>query len=162
MAQRESLIAVGSALLLGVVSTMAWADPPGSRKIDASQAPEAVRRAVTREVGDARLDEVHRLDRNGKTLYEVEFDRDWQEHTVVLNDAGDVVERAVEIAVADIPAAVLQTVKALRPDATIDEAERITVGDKTEYEISIDLRNGEERELRIDAAGGLLDERDDD
>ena len=66
-----------------------------------------------------------------------------------------------EIAIADLPAAVVDAVKAKFPDATLVEAEVETENGKMVYEVEIE-DDGQELEVEVSADGEILEVESDD
>jgi hypothetical protein len=82
---------------------------------------------------------------------------------VALAAAGwsSVSETEVQVALEDVPAAVLNAVRAKFPDARLLEAERETEDGQTAYEIEID-NDGQELEVEISTTGDILEIEADD
>ena len=75
-----------------------------------------------------------------KNVYEAEFVQNQQELSAQFDEAGKLLYVKTEIALTDIPAAVLQTITAKYADKKIDEAEKIVKEGKTFYEVELDGR----------------------
>ncbi len=68
-----------------------------------------------------------------------------------------------EIAVEDLPEAVVNAVRKRFPNATIEEAERETEHGQVIYDVEVEDSDGAEYELEVTADGRILEiERDDD
>lgn len=76
-----------------LVSLAPWSGTATGDEVPLSQVPPAVRATIEREVGDGRLEEIERETEDGRTVYEVEFTRDNQEHEIKITEDGTVIKR---------------------------------------------------------------------
>lgn len=85
---RYSIAAVLAAGMLAAWPASATAD-----EVSIDQVPPAVRATIEREVGKGRLEEIERETRNGRTVYEVEFERDGKDREIHVAEDGTVLKR---------------------------------------------------------------------
>ncbi len=149
---------IGSGLLVGAAATgYAWDE----EEVSLDQVPPAVRQAILKLAGDAKIDEIERERKNGVVLYEAEWEVHGREAEVTLTASGEVIEFEEEVAASDVPDAVRQLAAKKFPGDSKITYERITMHF---YEIEGKVA-GRERELLVTPAGKILhaeDEDDDD
>jgi hypothetical protein len=81
------------AVVLAVCVVGAWPASSPADEVAIDQVPPPVRATIEREVGNGRLKEIERETRNGRTVYEVEFERDGDDREIKVAEDGTVVER---------------------------------------------------------------------
>lgn len=94
-------------------------------------------------------------------LYEVEFKNQGKEIEITYDELAQILQMEEEIEVSELPQAVQSYIDANYSGASIDEAERSTLGETVEYEVEIDS-GGSELELVFDANGQFLYLSEDD
>lgn len=81
-------------LVLALIATLPpYAGTATGDEVPLSQVPPAVRATIEREVGNGRTEEIGRETDNGRTVYEVEFERDGRDHEIKIAEDGTVIER---------------------------------------------------------------------
>src|SRR4026209_1812869 len=76
-------------LILGACGVAAWAD-----KVTETQLPPAVQRTLNQHKGNDAIKDIERETKNGRTVYEVEFNRTGLNPKLVIADDGTVVRDA--------------------------------------------------------------------
>jgi uncharacterized membrane protein YkoI len=132
----------------------------GESKIALTSIPVPAQEAIARAVGSGELEKIVKENEDGVTAYEAEFEVNDVDHTVKVDAAGAILEEEVEIAVKDLPAAVVAAIKARYANAEMEEATMVTEGSKSFYEVSVEVGK-KERELKVDAAGAILEDEAD-
>lgn len=128
--------------------------------IPLDQAPEAVRAAAIRLVGDVRdiTAVIREEDHEDVITYEIEFNQGATKCSVNLSASGDVLERETATSPESIPAAALAALRKLYPGATVTDPHLVT---RTYYEVSV-VVGGRKHEIKVDAAGIIEDDQDAD
>lgn len=122
-----------------------------NQKTQASQVPEPVRK--TFEATHGTVKEMT-WEQEGDH-YAAEFKVNGVEHEVIYSADGSMVASSMEIGVGQLPAAVPAAVAAAFPGSTITEAEEITSGSSTTYEVEM-TSGGQQYELVLGADGGMI------
>jgi uncharacterized membrane protein YkoI len=136
--------------------------------------PPAVQATVRQQSGGDKITDIDREDRTGKTVYEIEFDKDGDNKEIHVSEDGTLIpEEATGIAAADtdgdrtrvraglspkfadLPAAVQQTVQQHGAQSEIEDIDRETRDGKTVYEIAF-RRDGPNREIVVAEDGTLI------
>ncbi len=133
-------------------------DDDDEERIELQAAPAAIQAAIQRIVGNNMIVEITREREDGVTEYEVEFMTVAGPQSASLSEAGDLLELEQEVTADALPAAVRQKLAQGFAGASIQEAELVQ---KVFYEIEL-TEAGRTREIKIDAAGRLMDDDDDD
>jgi uncharacterized membrane protein YkoI len=89
--------------------------------------PAAAAAAIKAAFPDAEIEEVEVEEENGLTLYEVELEQGDVEMEVEVDADGTLAEIETEIALKDVPEAVLQAIQAADADAKIEEIEKVEI-----------------------------------
>src|SRR5436190_10985676 len=93
-------LAIGSLSLTGCKtqthSTAAKVDrsdeiEPGETKVSLDQTPPAVRDTIKRELANAELEDISKMTRNGKTIYETDLIKNGQKWELVVAEDGSVI-----------------------------------------------------------------------
>ena len=148
---------IGSGLLVGAAATgFAWDE----EEVTLDQVPPAVRQAILKLAGHAKITEIEREEKNGAVYYEAEWEVHGREAEATLTAGGEVIELEEEVSASDVPDAVRQLAAKKFPGDTKIEYERITMHF---YEIEGKVA-GRARELLVTPAGKILhgEEEDDD
>src|SRR5204863_6589412 len=98
---------------------------------------------------------------NGAVVYDIEMTVSGKKHEMDCKEDGTIVDIQNEIAVKDLPAAVVSAIKAKYPNCTIKEAgEILVVKDKKEtkdhYEVLIDTADKKEVEVTSSLDGSMV------
>jgi hypothetical protein len=133
-------------LLVSLLSS-SWAEEENSREIDKSEMPMAVMEAFTEDYPEMEITSVEMWESDGVSYYELEcgsgnFD-------VIYMADGAIYATEEKIEVDALPQAVLSSLEKSFPDGEIEEAEKISRGDTTEYEVVV-LFEDDEEELAFD------------
>ena len=150
-----------TALGLLVVAPGAQAD---EEEIPLKDVPRAVIDAVKAKFPDAKMKKAVKEEEDGRTVYELSFTHEDKDYEIEAKADGTIVAVEKQIAVSDLPEAVVKGVKAKYPDAKIEEAKEVTAGLKVTYEVEIETAKKKELEITLDASGRILktEEEDDD
>ena len=128
-------------------------------KVDAL--PKPVLDAVKAKYPDAEIEKAEKETEDGETVYEVELEvKEDEEVTVALKPDGTIIEVEKAIAVSKLPEAVTKSIKAKYPKAELEEAEEVTRGDQTLYEVEVEIEEDETVEILLDAKGKILEEEE--
>ena len=155
----------GVAIVMGLAvgAFAAGAEEEKEERIAVDALPPAVTKTVKEKFPKAGIAGASKETEDGKTTYEVELLEDKKEIDVSVDADGKILEVERMIAVADLPAAVRDAVKAKYPKAEIEEAEEVTKAETKSYEVIVEVEDDKERELSIDPAGKILkDEAEDE
>jgi uncharacterized membrane protein YkoI len=146
--RRTALVAIGLLLSSFAVSAQ-------EAKIKESDVPQAVVAAFKSAYPNATVRGYSKEKENGKLFYEIESKDGATMRDLLYNPDGTVAEIEETVAAADLPAEAQQAIQAKYPKAIVSRAEKVTRGDKTEYEVS--ARRGKRRiSLVFDAGGKVL------
>jgi len=127
------------------------------RKIELSQAPQAVQDAILKIAGNNPIKEVEEEIEDGVATYEAEYMVGDVEHSIECTATGEIIELEHSIAPESLPAAALKKINKLYPGAQIKEAEAVQV---FFYELEI-VHNGMKKEIKVCATGDIEDDDDD-
>lgn len=159
-------------MLLSVV-VLALLLPAGARanaeevKVTIDQVPQAVRDAILKEAGNAKIDEIEKETRGDKVTYEAEWKVDGREIELKLAEDGTILAREQEITLDQAPQAVREAILKAAGDNKIKEVSRITRGGKTLFEAEWKA-DGKEVEIKLAEDGTILkkkaqaEDKDDD
>lgn len=87
--------------------------------------------------------------------YRVDYEVNNKDNKLILDYKGNVLQHQQDLYVSEIPKVVLETIKSRVAYYDVDDADRLTEGEKITYHINFDLR-GEEFNFWIDEKGRLL------
>lgn len=122
------------------------------------KAPEAVRNAATKLVGNAKnITQVIQESDDGVTSYEVQYTNGALKSSAVFSTAGELMQLEQAKAEAEIPAEVMAALKKEYPTATFADLFVVT---RTTYEVNA-IINGELHAVEVDPAGNIDDESED-
>ena len=82
--------------VIGLLTLVAWAADGQEEKVALDQVPAAVKATILEEAAGAKITEVEREMKDGKTIYEAEFLRDGREIEIQIAPDGTVLGREVE------------------------------------------------------------------
>jgi uncharacterized membrane protein YkoI len=146
--KKATLIGIG--LLLTSLSASAQ-----ESKIGAKDVPQAVIAAFKSAYPNATIKGYAKEKEDGKLFYEIESKDGATARDILYNPDGTVAEIEETIAASDLPAAAQKAIQEKYPKAVVTTAEKVTRGDKIEFEVS--ARRGKQRiSLDFDADGKLL------
>jgi uncharacterized membrane protein YkoI len=136
--------------------------------------PSAVQATVRQQSGGTKINDIDREDRTGRTIYEIEFDKDGNNNEIHVAEDGTLLpednasiagaktdgERSrvrgqADTKFADLPAAVKRTAQQHGAESDIEDIDRETRDGKTVYEIEF-RREGPNREIVIAEDGALI------
>jgi len=120
------------------------------------KAPETVRNAIVKIVGDAKniTRVIQEEDEEDSISYEVEYTINEVKCSAALSPAGEVIELEQGTTEAKLPAAVMAALKKEYPNATFADPYKVT---RITYEVDIVI-NGKKHEMEVDPAGNISDE----
>ena len=131
------------------------------QKVSQRQVPTAVRKALKKLAGSARITEIERETKNGIVFYEGEWSTRGRETGAMVTAEGDLVELEEEIGAKDVPARVKAAVAKEFPGARRFEYEKVMV---VMYEVEARI-GGREMEILVLPTGkivGKAEDNDDD
>ena len=147
------------------------------QEISLDQAPEAVRGAIERQVGGAKITEIELETEGGKTTYEVEFTRNGKEYELQIDPNGKILKLEEEeddddddeedeedeqvISWEKVPAVVQAVIKRHAGNAKIGEVEVETEDGKLVYEAKF-VKDSKQYELEVDADGNVVEFEEDE
>jgi uncharacterized membrane protein YkoI len=131
------------------------------QEVPLDQVPKAVIEAIKAKFPGATLSEAETETEDGKTIYEVTLNYKGQEYTVSATAEGKITEIERELAIKDLPKAVIDAIKKKYPNANMEEAEEVTAGDKITYEVIVEVSK-KELAVTLDGNGKILKEEEQD
>ena len=147
-----------------------------ARKRQLGQLPTAVQQTVRAQIGNAKVDSIDQLRRDGKTIYEVEYENQGKVSEFLVAQDGALItdgnNRSLPTAASattatasrpgsgkvqfnDLPKAVQRTVKSQVGAASVEDIDRDVRDGKTTYEVAY-KKNGVHTELRVAQDGSIL------
>ena len=152
---------------LGVVSTLAfasWAAQEGEERVTLDQVPAAVKATILEEAAGAKITEIERETKNGKTVYEAEFLLNGQEIEIKVAPDGTLLSREAEdegddedeLTIDQVPEPARGALLKLAGDAKIIKAEREREHGVLIYEAEW-MANGTKHEAAVTADGALIE-----
>jgi hypothetical protein len=158
-AMRSLSVAVGAAILSGLIVTCAWARVD-EQKVPLDKVPKEVMETVKAKFPAADLKEAAKETENGKTTYEVSLTHKNAKIDVILTPEGKITLIEKVIAEADLPQAVAQAIKNKYPQATVKLAEEISGGDDkvSAYEVILVMADKKEVEVKLEPSGKITNE----
>ncbi len=128
-------------------------------KIALTQVPEAVLNAAKAKFPKAELLSAEKEVDGGKTIYEITVKDNGQRADIEISADCKILAVEKTIAIKKVPSAVLDTLKAKHPHATIKKSEQIYKNDKlVAYELVIAVSSDTSAELTFQPDGKLLEE----
>jgi uncharacterized membrane protein YkoI len=125
--------------------------------ITAQEAPGVVREAFQQAYTQAQNIKYEADKRDGKLVYEVEFNLRGKKWEAAYTPDGRLIETEEDIAVSELPPVVAQAVKAAYAHAKIEEVERVMNSDGTLTAYEIEIEDGKnELILLMDPNGKIL------
>lgn len=159
----ETVLASGRAQYLGIVDASDDDPNDDSTYLEVETAPAAVRAAITKALGDAKVNALSFEVDGERFFYIAEFEKDGKTHFDTFTLQGDMTEEETDMAVADLPATVKAAVTKARPNTTIDSASEVVARKQRSYAVDV-TDGGKKFELMVSAAGAVTgtDPLDDD
>ena len=108
--------------------------------------PQVVKKVIATAYPGSRIHQAEIFD--DKSGYELEVAHDGHKIDVDIRDDGSIIKAEREIRIADVPDPVTAAIQAAHPDAKIEEAEEVTVGGVTVFEIDFET-GGKKRRLSL-------------
>ena len=164
MTKRMLLLPLFGLGVISTVSLVAWAEDEREEEITLEQVPAAVRATILKEAAGAKITEVERETKNGKTVYEVEFLRNGREIEIKIAPDGTVLSREIEhegddeddLTIDQVPEPARAALLKLAGGATINKAEREKEHGVVVYEAEWTAR-GIQHEAVVTADGTLIE-----
>ncbi len=125
--------------------------------VSANDVPKPVLDAFARDFPKTQGVEYERKNRDGKTLYEIEYRLEGKERELLYGADGTLVEKSEGLQLTELPAPVLDAVTKGYPGARVKEAEKVMKPDGALLHYEVEIRDsGQEREIELDATGKVL------
>jgi len=144
-----TVLLAGGLLLFGAVQAQ-------ERRVKMQDLPEAVQKTVKEQGKDATLKGLSREVENGKTEYEAEFTVNGHSRDVTIDPQGNVLEVEEEVAIASLPDAVQNGLKAAAGKGQILKVESISKDGHLEKYEALVKTSGRKSEIQVDANGKLI------
>jgi hypothetical protein len=145
-------IAVGLVVALVAAATASGQE----KKIERSELPPAVARAVEAQSQGATVHGFAQETENGQTLYEVELMVNGHSKDVLLDTNGQVVEVEEQVALDSLPAGVRAALRANAHGGTIGKVESLTKQGKLVAYEAVVTANGKRSEIQVGPDGKPL------
>ena len=143
------------ALIAIAVSLLAISAVAQEKKITAKDVPAAVMSAFKTAYPNATIRGYAREKEKGKVFYEIESREGTLHRDILYNADGTVAEIEESMAATDLPSEVQEAFRKRYPKAVITLAERTTIGDKINYEVSGKV--GKKKvSMEVDPSGKVL------
>jgi len=121
-----------------------------------AKAPAVVQATAKTILGKNKLAGFDPETENGKTVYEVSIEiTGGGDCSVVINDAGTIIEREVEIDKSMVPSDVMDAATKAHPDGAVGETAIVNADGKLFYEIETKVGK-DNHEVKIDAVGTVI------
>lgn len=161
MKTTKTLLLLVGLSALGLMSYAAWAD---EEEVSIDQVPAAVKATILKEAAGAKITEIERETKDGKTIYEAEFLQDGKEIELKIAPDGTLLGRKIEeeeddeddIKIGDVPEAARAALLKLAGSAKIEKVERERENGEITYEAEWTM-NGVKHEAAVAADGTLLE-----
>lgn len=145
-------------LLLAIASTTLAAQ---AKEVRLKDCPPGVQITIAAKLGEGRLDEIERVNKNGTTRYVVEVDgpkgRDITYH---LTPAGHVVFSREDLSLAECPPAVRNSIKKLlKKGWRIDDIDREISGKAIRFRVDIERPQERDYEFLLSHRGKVLERK---
>jgi uncharacterized membrane protein YkoI len=141
-----------------ILVTSTHAEEQKAQKVPLEKAPKAVRDAIQGRFPGADVSSIEKETENGKVVYDVELKHQGRKYEMDIQEDGTIIEIEKEVALKDVPAAVLQALKAKFPKASIKEVMEVNkVKGKEEkpdhYEVTIETADKKTQEVVVSLDG---------
>jgi hypothetical protein len=130
-----------------------------SQPIEEKDVPAAVIDSFKAAYPDLAANEIERGEIDGKVYYEFDCLRDEMDFDVVYLADGSLYSIKEEIEIDALPEEVMEALSIAYPDGEIDEAEQVTRGSATEFEIAVMIYEADEVlefEVQVDPEGNII------
>lgn len=115
-----------------------------STQIDKEDVPPAVIDSFNTAFPNLNFEEIENGEMEGHKYYQFDCLQDDMEFDVVYLEDGSLYATKREIDVDDLPTDVLDAIGTAYPDADINEAEVVVLGDETDFEVDLTVYEGDE------------------
>lgn len=135
---------------------------PAAKDVSKKQVPQPVLDAFEKAYPNAKDMEYEEEQRDGKTYYEVEYQENKKRYDVLYTPDGALIEKEEELALNEVPEAIIQAVKKEYPNGKFKETEKVmdAQGNVTGYEIEV--KEGEkEWDIYTDVNGKIIRKEED-
>jgi uncharacterized membrane protein YkoI len=150
----KSLFALPACLLLALGTAMAPAQADSADpKLKAL--PEAVQKTVTSESPQGSIVSVEPKSIDGALRYKVALQDHGQNHNLVIDAGGKLLNTKTEVTAQTLPAPVRKTLEAQSQGARVDKNLQVNKAGKITYEFELQV-SGHKKELAIEPGGELL------
>ncbi|HVX86627.1 MAG TPA: hypothetical protein VH253_17730 [Phycisphaerae bacterium] len=150
-----TVLASGRAQYLGILDASDDDDlNDDATYLEVDTAPAAVRSAISKAVGDAKVNALSFEVDGERFFYIAEFDKEGKTHFDTFTLQGELTEEETDIAVTDLPAAVKAGVSKARPAAKIDSASEVVAKKQKSYAVDV-TDGGKKFELMVSEAGAV-------
>lgn len=121
------------------------------------QVPKVVIEALEKAYPEAKDVEFEKEMLDGKVVYEAEFKLNNSEYEVLFDADGKMLQIEETLDVKALPEPLIQAISKAYPNATIEDAEKVTKPDETFSVYEVEIKNeGKKIELELDASGKIL------
>jgi uncharacterized membrane protein YkoI len=150
-----------------MLATFTRAEDEKAKKIPLDKAPKAVRDAIEGRFPGADVSSIEKENEMGKVVFDVELKHKGRKYEMDILENGTIIEIEKEIALKDVPAALLKTVKAKFPKATIKEVMEVNkvTGKKEKpdhYEVTIETADKKTQEVIVSLDGKTIKKEGED
>jgi hypothetical protein len=145
-----------SAILAAIAAAAIYA---AEERIDEKDVPSAVLSAFQREYPSATVADYWKTEENGAFEYEIKETDNMQTMEVVYRADGRKVKTIAEISIDSLPARVQNSVKTRYAGEQINMAEKVRIGDETQYEVQLVRKDNRIHLVVFDIYGTELSER---
>lgn len=133
-----------------------------AKDVSKKQVPQSVLEAFQKAYPNVKDVEYEEEQRDGKTYYEVEYRENKKRYDVLYTPDGTLIEKEEELALSEVPEAVIQAVKKEYPSGKFKEAEKVmdVQGNVTSYEIEV-KEDEKEWDVYTDVDGKIIRKEED-
>jgi hypothetical protein len=149
-----------TAVLAVILFTGAAVYAEESATIEKKDVPEKVLASFNKAYPNAEIAAVEKEEMNGAAYYEIAIKGDKAERDIIYLEDGTLYSIEEAIQVADLPGTVTDALTKAYPKGQIDEADRITRGSETEFEVLVEVTEGDaetEYEIIVASNGSITD-----
>jgi len=141
--------------------TIAAVRAEDSQAIEKKDVPAAVLAAFERAYPDAEIIAIEKEKTKDQVIFEFEINDGKNERDVIYLENGALFAIEEAISITALPEAVVDALKKTYPKGEIDEAEKVTRGSETEYEVVVEVVGGgkeTEYEITVSSSGQIIDQ----
>jgi uncharacterized membrane protein YkoI len=132
-----------------LATAISFAASSCGQNIPTSKVPSVVQNTVQTKFANAVKIEWERKEK----LYEAEFKIDKTEHSVLVDEAGTLISTKTDIEVARLPAEITAAIAKDYAGYTVDDAEKIDKDGVTYYQVELEGKGKEDKELIFTSTG---------